>query len=123
MYCTYLYIACTNDDVRLAGGSSNTNGRVELCLNGEWGTICENFWDARDARVICRHLGFESETAIGIHGYGGGTGPIHRNLVECTGNESTISQCPSCTEALCVENSQCPGHQYDVAVDCFPQGL
>lgn len=50
---------CTEGAIRLQGGQT-TYGRVELCLNGNWGTICDNRWDNVDAGVACRHLGFNA---------------------------------------------------------------
>ena len=49
---------CTEGDIRLQGGPSATSGRVELCVNGNWGTICDDGWDNNDANVACRQLGF-----------------------------------------------------------------
>ena len=50
---------CTHGDVRLVGGSTTNQGRVEVCVGQTWGTVCHDGFYNSDARVVCRQLGYE----------------------------------------------------------------
>ena len=53
-------LVCTTGVVRLVGSSYAYRGRVEICVNNVWGTVCDDYFGISDARVVCRQLGYSS---------------------------------------------------------------
>ena len=49
---------CTTGDVRLQDGTIENEGRVEVCVNGVWGSVCGYGWSTIDASVVCNQLGY-----------------------------------------------------------------
>ena len=100
--------------LRLANGNRKSEGRVEIFYYGIWGTVCNDFWDLRDAIVVCRQLGYSSAlTAKGKASFGTGTGQIWLDNVECLGNERSIDMCPRKKWG----DNDC-GHHEDASVVC-----
>ena len=81
-------------DVRLNGGNSKANGRVEFFFNGLWGTVCATNWDLRDAQVVCRMLGYRHVLrATSVKRHGGNKTPIWLDRLHCRGLEQNIESC------------------------------
>ncbi|XP_075389594.1 scavenger receptor cysteine-rich domain-containing protein DMBT1 [Tenrec ecaudatus] len=88
-------VICAVDlPLRLADGWSRCQGRVEVRHQGVWGTVCDDRWNMRNARLVCRLLGCGPAMAAPGHGhFGRGTGPILLDQVRCLGNEVSLEHC------------------------------
>ena len=51
---------CTHGTVRLKGGMYSFEGRVEVCVNGLWGTVCHDSWSSADAALGCKYFGYST---------------------------------------------------------------
>ncbi|OCT68939.1 hypothetical protein XELAEV_18040247mg, partial [Xenopus laevis] len=107
-------ICSGNKNLRLRNGASPCEGRVEVYLQGEWGTVCSAGWDNNAADVVCRQLGCGRaiSATTGAH-HGAGTGRIWWEVVRCRGNESYLWDCDSVPGGIFA----C-GHNEDAGVIC-----
>lgn len=104
---------------RLVNGLGPHEGRVEVYHNGQWGTVCDDFWSNNDAAVLCRQLGYERALAVHREAFfGEGTGPIWYDNLFCTGSEATLNECPH--NGIGVHNC---GHNEDAGVTCDGKSL
>ncbi|XP_065153009.1 neurotrypsin [Paramisgurnus dabryanus] len=80
--------------VRLVDGESRMEGRVEVFINGQWGSVCDDGWNDINAGVVCRQLGFTGVSkARSMAYFGEGQGPIHLDNVKCVGTEASLGEC------------------------------
>ncbi|KAL9850932.1 LOW QUALITY PROTEIN: antigen WC1.1-like [Geothlypis trichas] len=89
-------VTCTDAlELRLAGGGSPCAGRVEVKLQGHWGTVADDSWDMEDAEVVCQQLGCGSASAAYYtdERFGIGDGLVSLALVDCRGDEATLWDC------------------------------
>ena len=131
----YVSACRTHGEIRLVGGSTALEGRVEVCVSGTWGTVCDDFWSTLDAQVVCRQLDFSpigmsvllaKNARFNCHCldsvartsayFGQGTVPILLDDVACVGTESRLTDCRY--DSL---TSDC-NHREDAGVSCKPAG-
>ena len=126
--CAYEKAACNADafvscrvgdddsiSVRLASGDTPHEGRVEVRIGGEWGTICDEDFEQDDADAVCRQLGYDDGMAEIIRRafFGEGTGPIWK--IDCGGKEAKrIDECA----LIRVDDDGVCNHAQDVSVAC-----
>ena len=81
-------------EIRLVGGSTPNYGRVEVRYANIWGTICNDEVNFKDAKVICRQLGYPFTVGIlATRLIEQGTGPIWLDNLRCSGDEKSIADC------------------------------
>ncbi|XP_074076013.1 soluble scavenger receptor cysteine-rich domain-containing protein SSC5D [Macrotis lagotis] len=87
--------ASRQERLRLTGGPHSCSGRLEVWHGGQWGTVCDDGWDLRDAAVACRELGCGGALAApGGARFGEGSGPVWMDDVGCGGGEQALQDCP-----------------------------
>ena len=131
-------VNCTNGDLRLRGGTTTREGRVEICYERQWGTVCDDSWGATDAQVACRQLGLSSYGRYAMYTvvldflicilicdvgasyflnayFGRGTGIILLDNVGCSGRETRLLNCYNYGVGRYSYNC---GHDDDAGVRC-----
>ena len=123
-------VVCSTDwEMRLVNGGSSLEGRLEVCLNGVWGTICDQSWDDTDAGVVCSQIGYSARGKVlflnFIHQliiivgsvarrsayFDEGFGPVQFTSFQCNGTETRLRDCPYTTQNSCT-------HSADAGVTC-----
>ena len=125
--------ACSMGTVRLVNGSNSSQGRVEMCYNNTWGTICGDTWTINEAVVVCNGLGYygslywfmrsiilsthiSGSASISNNAYfGQGAGAILLNGVTCNGSEASLLLCHHGNSII--GSTSCT-HRNDAGVNC-----
>ncbi|NWZ52462.1 C163A protein, partial [Haliaeetus albicilla] len=89
-------VTCTDAvELRLAAGGGPCAGRVEVKLQGRWGSVADDNWDMEDAEVVCQQLGCGSATGAfaASSRFGKADGPISLAVIDCHGDEAALWNC------------------------------
>ena len=132
------YLApCRYGDIRLSGGHSQYEGRVEMCsFRNRWGTVCNRHWTQANSRVVCHSLGYSEEGrtqykliiwplfwftfSAGSHqifyidNRGLGIFPVGVDYVKCQSSDNSLKEC------IHFSHSYGCSHDEDVEVYCKP---
>lgn len=106
----------------MASGDRNY-GRVEISVDGVWGSLCNRYWDTADASAFCRSLGYAAGAPYYNKKMNGVQGPVYAANLHCEGNEESLNNCPHEGWAPSEPNNSCADHNSDAAAICFNAGL
>ena len=73
-YCSVFLLSgrslsnCEEGEIRLIG-EDELSGRVEVCVDDFWGTVCDDGWDVNDATTVCKQLLGLSGNIVHVHDY------------------------------------------------------
>ena len=100
VYLLFIAIPCLvvhgveNGDLRLVNGPTANEGRIEVYYDRQWGTICDDSWNNRDADVLCKQLGYIDAEDLRYRAYyGEGTGPIWIDQIHCSNGAESVMDC------------------------------
>ena len=100
--------------VRLVGGKSKNEGRVEIYYNNTWGTVCRTYWDIKDSNTVCRQLGYTEAIEFYLSPLSNQENlPVWMDEVRCDTYEICLGKCPFAGFG----NNKCR-HRQDVFVSC-----
>ena len=100
--------------VRLFGGDSENEGRVEIYYNNIWGTVCNTYWGSSDSDTVCRQLGYTGSTQnYHFTFFGNVNSPIWMDRVSC----GTLDACLGKCSFTGFGNNRCQ-HSQDIFVNC-----
>ncbi|XP_010221162.1 PREDICTED: soluble scavenger receptor cysteine-rich domain-containing protein SSC5D-like, partial [Tinamus guttatus] len=106
-------------EVRVVDGPNKCSGRVEVLHKDVWGTVCDDGWDLREAKVVCRQLGCGTALSAPRESkYGEGKGKIWLSDLKCTGREASLAECKAkpLGENIC-------NHVEDASVECSEEEI
>ena len=55
---SHINVECNNEEIRLVGGESSDEGRLEICYNDIWTPVCVTYFHDEEAAVACKQLGY-----------------------------------------------------------------
>ena len=118
--------ASTCTDVSKALATRNTQGRVEVINDGEWGTVCDDYWSNGDGNVACTQMGFAGAERVFWNSHFGGAARGTKTWLDnlqCAGDEDDLLDCPR-RGGPAVGEHNCNGggrHVEDAGVRCLAE--
>jgi len=90
-----------DNNVRLTNGDKTGDGRLEVLIGGQWGLVCGDHFDSKDAHVVCKQLGYSEDATINTNRLDDDRLPFLMGNVRCSGVEDSLFDCPHDTNPTC----------------------